>query len=343
MPNPEFPTYSHTKKTTGIGFPGESPIIGGNVSNENPQGSVTLIDWIPTNTGMAFTGNVAIGTETPSSQYKFSVIGNSSVSSAATFGQNVYVVGILTALKFFGDGSGLTNITGIGAGIQLKNNGTLVGSSGTVDFFGNVTVSIGAGSGIATVSIANYWANTSVGVNTLANVGIGTTNPTSLLTVGGNVSISGVTTFNGITTVTGTTLFAKQLNVSGVTTFNGIATATQSLFANNLSVSGIITDGKGDVRQIPRSTNITVVSSDAGKFLDVSAGVTINSSTAFNIGDAVTIFNNGSASITITATGVTLRQAGTSNTGSRTLGAYALVTVLCVASNTYVVGGAGLT
>jgi hypothetical protein len=290
MSSPEFPTYSHTKKTTEIGFPGESPVIGGNVSGAVPQGSVTLIDWIPTNTGMAFTGRVAIGTDTPSNQYSFSVVNN------ANFSQNVNIVGVITATKFFGDGSGLTNITGIGAGIQLKNNGTVVGSSGTVDFFGNVTVSIGAGSGIATVSIANYWANTSVGVNTLANVGVGTTNPTSKLTVSGNVL-----------------------------------------------VSGIITDSKGDIRQIPRSTNTTVASTDAGKFLDVSAGVTINTSTAFATGEAVTIFNNSTSSITITATGVTLRQAGTSNTGNRTLGAYGLVTVLCVASNTYVVGGAGLT
>jgi hypothetical protein len=61
-------------------------------------------------------------------------------------------------------------------------------------------------------------------VHTLSNVGIGTTNPTSALTVKGNTSletlnVSGVSTFAGITTVTGSTLFSKQLNVSGISTF----------------------------------------------------------------------------------------------------------------------------
>ena len=58
------------------------------------------------------------------------------------------------------------------------------------------------------------------------NVGIGTTNPTSTLTVGGgtsttNLYVSGVSTFTGDITLTDFTLFAKQLNISGISTFNG--------------------------------------------------------------------------------------------------------------------------
>jgi hypothetical protein len=94
---------------------------------------------------------------------------------------------------------------------------------------------------------------------------------------------------------------------------------------------------------IPVSTNTTIVSSDKGKFLDVTAGVTINSSTGFAVGDAVSIYNDSASSITITATSVTLRQAGTANTGNRTLAQRGLVTILCVASNDYVISGAGLT
>jgi hypothetical protein len=94
---------------------------------------------------------------------------------------------------------------------------------------------------------------------------------------------------------------------------------------------------------IPVSTNTTVVSGDKGKFLDVSAGVTINASTNFVAGDVVTIYNDSAANITITATAVTLRLAGTATTGNRTLAQRGIATLLCVASNEYVIAGAGLT
>jgi hypothetical protein len=63
------------------------------------------------------------------------------------------------------------------------------------------------------------------------NIGIGTTNPQSALTVVGNVLVSGVSTL-GITTAT--KLTAQQLNISGITTV-GFLTAT------NISVSGVTT------------------------------------------------------------------------------------------------------
>jgi hypothetical protein len=94
---------------------------------------------------------------------------------------------------------------------------------------------------------------------------------------------------------------------------------------------------------IPLSTNTTIVAADAGKFLDVAAGVTINTSTAFVAGDVVSVYNDSTSNITITATGVTLRLAGTSTTGNRTLAQRGLVTILCVATNDYVISGAGLT
>lgn len=104
------------------------------------------------------------------------------------------------------------------------------------------------------------------------------------------------------------------------------------------------TGSKGElVTNIPPSTNTTITSSDKGKYLNISAGVTINSSTGFVSGDAVSIYNSSSGNITITATGVTLRLAGTATTGNRTLAQKGLVTILCVDLNDYVISGAGLT
>ena len=100
--------------------------------------------------------------------------------------------------------------------------------------------------------------------------------------------------------------------------------------------------GAAGTSSIPQSTNTTAVSSDAGKFLNVSSGVTINSSTGFSVGDAVTIFNSSSGNITITAVGITLYNAGTASTGNRILAQKGLATILCVGSNTYTIGGAGV-
>lgn len=93
---------------------------------------------------------------------------------------------------------------------------------------------------------------------------------------------------------------------------------------------------------LPESSNTTVQTSDKGKYLNVSGGVTINTSTSFSSGDAVSIYNNSESSITITGTGVTLRLAGTDTTGDRSLAQSGVATVLCVATNDYVCVGAGL-
>jgi hypothetical protein len=64
----------------------------------------------------------------------------------------------------------------------------------------------------------------------------------------------------------------------------------------------------------------------------------------FSAGQAITIYNNSGSSQTITqGASVTMYLAGTSTTGNRTLAQRGVCTVLCVASNTFVISGAGLT
>ena len=98
-----------------------------------------------------------------------------------------------------------------------------------------------------TGGVSSQWVTTGVGIHTLSNVGIGTTNPTSALTVKGNtsletLSVSGISTFAGITTVTGSTLFSKQLNVSGVSTFAGASKFNGTIDINVGSATGILFD-----------------------------------------------------------------------------------------------------
>lgn len=100
-------------------------------------------------------------------------------------------------------------------------------------------------------------------------------------------------------------------------------------------------------RNIPASTNSTLVAADAGKHISITAGITINASTDFAIGDAVTIFNNQAAGNdeTITATGIDLYLAtdpSVSGATNRTLAPRGVATILCVAADKYVITGAGL-
>lgn len=114
----------------------------------------------------------------------------------------------------------------------------------------------------------------------------------------------------------------------------------------DLNVTGVVSDSAGSLRNLPqvsKSSAYTLIASDTGKHVSISSGGVTVASGVFSIGDVVTIYNNSSSNQTITqGASVTLRQAGTSNTGNRTLAEYGVATVLCVASNTFAISGAGL-
>jgi hypothetical protein len=63
----------------------------------------------------------------------------------------------------------------------------------------------------------------------------------------------------------------------------------------------------------------------------------------FSEGDVISVYNNSASNQTITqGTSVTMYFSGTSTTGNRTLSQRGLSTILCVGSNTFIIGGAGL-
>lgn len=98
-----------------------------------------------------------------------------------------------------------------------------------------------------------------------------------------------------------------------------------------------------NVKQNSQTSAYVLVASDNGKHISITTGGVTVPSGVFSAGDNVTIYNNSGSSQTITQGGsVTLRQAGTTNTGNRTLAGYGLCTVLCVASNTFVISGSGV-
>ena len=120
--------------------------------------------------------------------------------------------GVVTATTFIGDGSGLTGVTASGSGINIKDNGSIVGVAATVDFSTNLNVSP-ASAGIVTVTVgdtdfeiadkivhtgdtdtairfpaadiitAETGGSERLRITSAGNVGIGTDNPTATLNI----------------------------------------------------------------------------------------------------------------------------------------------------------------
>ena len=94
-----------------------------------------------------------------------------------------------------------------------------------------------------------------------------------------------------------------------------------------------------------QTSGYTLAATDNGAMINITTGgVTISTATAMTVGQNAVIFNNSGSNQTITqGSSVTMRLGGTTTTGNRTLAGYGLATIVCVASNTYVISGAGLT
>ncbi len=98
------------------------------------------------------------------------------------------------------------------------------------------------------------------------------------------------------------------------------------------------------IAQNSQTTGYTLVIGDVGKHISITTGGVTVPASVFSAGDVVSIYNNSASNQTITqGASATVRWAGTANTGNRTLAQYGVATVLCVASNTFVIFGTGLT
>ena len=149
-------------------------------------------------------------------------------------------------------------------------------------------------------------------------------------------SVTGNQTVGGTLGVTGATTLSSTLAVTGTSTLTGAVTG-----------SSTVADSIGNLRNVPINSQTgayVLLATDSGKFISITTGgLTVNSG-IFTAGQSVTIYNDSSSSQTITqGTSVTMYQVGTANTGDRTLAQRGLCTIFCVASNTFVITGGGLT
>lgn len=106
------------------------------------------------------------------------------------------------------------------------------------------------------------------------------------------------------------------------------------------------------VPQNSQSANYTLALTDSAKHILHPSADTIartftipaNSAVAFPIGTTITIVNqNAAGNVSIAITTDTLRFAGLGTTGTRTLAANGLATILKITSTEWIISGAGLT
>ena len=255
---------------------------------------------------------------------------------------------------------GLFNAAGNGTSVGLNvGSGKTLSVAGTASITGTLVVPTSAspaqttdgsvvwdsddnlltvGTGSARKTMVDTDSTQTLTNKTLTSPVIGTISNTGTLTL----PTSTDTLVGRATTDTLTNKTLTSPAISGGTIDNAVIGGTTAAAGTFTTV----TDSKGELRRVPQNAQTSayvLVAGDAGKHISITTGgVTVNSG-IFSTGDTITIYNNSGSNQTITqGTSVTIRQVGTANTGNRTLAQYGLCTLLCVASNTFVITGGGV-
>jgi hypothetical protein len=174
-------------------------------------------------------------------------------------------VGIITATEFYGDGSGLTNLPGGGE---------------------------------------SYWASTSAGINTLSNVGIGTTNSILALTVVGDGFFTGVVSI-GTTNIPSTLIVDGDIYVSGTVSTDGLFVNDVGIFSSS---SLIVANQSGTYGYIIAGDEIT--DNYTLKFPIITSDTGIAVTGIAQTFTALQTFNNGIQVGIITATSINFASGG---------------------------------
>ena len=148
--------------------------------------------------------------------------------------------------------------------------------------------------------------------------------------------------FNARTTVTGGVggSLTVENNGSQLSSTVGVINFSSGLTASG-SGANITVKSSFDINA--RTSGYSAVASDNGKLITMTTGDLSILSGVFSAGDVITVANISSSSFSILQqSGVTLRFAGSSLTGNRTLAQRGIATITCVSSNEFIISGSGL-
>jgi hypothetical protein len=170
--------------------------------------------------------------------------------------------------------------------------------------------------------------------------------------------LSGPETINVAFNTTAATTSPSTVTVTSPITNSGSTTAAQlginqtllSIDPSQVTGTAVITS---DARltgmpQNSKSASYTLLLSDAGKHIYVTAtGQTItvpaNGTVAFPVGTVITVVNAAAVTTSIAITTDTMYLANAGTTGTRTLAAYGVATLIKITSTSWIISGNGLT
>ena len=306
------------------------------------------------------------GHVTPSANLTYT-LGNTTNRWDNIFSENI-LVGNITAANTFATIGNIAQIY-LGADIiPTANISSNVGSTGkrfdvlhanSVSLTGSLTVGLSTliGADLTVAGTALLSANTAITGNlnvSSSRTSVSTTTGALVVTggagVGGNLHVGGIIIAPTMPPGTSNTAVATTAFVNAVTGSLGTMSVQN---ANNISITGgiisnvsSVSDTLGDLRSLPlqnKGSSYTLQVTDAGQIISISTGGITVPAGAFSVGQSVTIYNNSASTQTITqGVGATVRLAAAGTTGNRSLNGYGLCTVLCVATNSFVITGAGL-
>ena len=118
--------------------------------------------------------------------------------------------------------------------------------------------------------------------------------------------------------------------------------------STGVSIAGTVSDSDGSLRSLPvnsQTSQYTLVAADAGKMIKITTGgVICPNGESFVAGDMITIMNESDSSQTVSTTGgSTLYWTADGTTGTRTLGARGVATIVMSGSSAFYISGSGLT
>jgi hypothetical protein len=293
---------------------------------------------------------------------KVMVVTDGAGAGAAVLNANpTEVGGTVTSVGGTGTVNGIT-LTGT---VTSSGNLTLGGTLANVDLTSQVTGTLpiaNGGTGSTSTTYVDLTTNVT-GTLPIANGGTGSTSTTYVdltTNVTGTLPVAnggtGITSFgSGVADFLGTPSSANLATaVTGETGSGALVFGTSpSLTTPDIgtpsagNLSNCTADGSSSVgyRDVPavgtKTTSYTLQTADVGKYVQVGAGgsITIPDAT-FSEGDAISIFNNTTGSVTITCSVTTCYKAGTdSDISSASLDTRGVATVLFISGTVAVITG----
>ena len=174
-----------------------------------------LTPWIENYGGQSIFYNQSVGIGTTNATSKLTIVGDANISGVLTVSNGIQGIGIQSGGISITAGI-LTALNFVGAGNSFSYNA------------GTKTIDIDIGGGQWTYTDTSSTATSNI-YRLNGNVGIGTTNPTSKLTVVGNANITGVlTASNGIQGI-GIQSGGVNITTGIITTLNFVGTAVSTI------------------------------------------------------------------------------------------------------------------